>query len=115
MYPSGPTVTVRGATNLGSETMGGGPNARVAARKRATFRDVRPSTNSSLNPVPHCSCLQKGLQPSHDVRFPSSHSSPGSTTPSPQGGSWHVAWQPSPSLTFPSSHSSPGSTTPSPQ
>src|SRR5712691_514270 len=54
------------------------------------------------------------VQLSVSTVFPSSQSSPGSRTPSPQRGS-RQALQPSPSTALPSSHSSPGSTIPSPQ
>src|SRR5262249_11310775 len=49
-------------------------------------------------------------QPSSLFVLPSSHSSPGSTIPSPQRGScMQVAEQPSPEAVLPSSHCSPGS------
>src|SRR5690349_16615410 len=64
-----------------------------------------------------CSILQVAEQPSPDTLLPSSHSSPGSRTPSPQRGARvHVAVQPSPGVPFaaPSSHSSLHSTSPFP-
>src|SRR5439155_19728223 len=54
------------------------------------------------------------LQLSVSMVFPSSQSSPGSRTPSPQRGS-RQSLQPSPFTVLPSSQSSPGSTIPSPQ
>src|SRR5439155_1039421 len=63
----------------------------------------------------HGSRRQLEEQPSPDTVLPSSHCSPGSTTPSPQRGSrWQVAEQPSPERVLPSSHCSPGSRIPLP-
>src|SRR5262245_15148477 len=59
--------------------------------------------------------VQSFSHPSPGVMLPSSHSSPGSSCPSPQTGSLvHIAEHPSPSAVLPSSHSSPASTVPSP-
>src|SRR5262249_61948817 len=75
---------------------------------------MQPSFGSSLPPPYVSSRAQSALQPSPSVRFPSSHSSPRSTIPSPHS-LVQAAEQPSPLTVLPSSHSSPGSTRPLPQ
>src|SRR5262245_52184822 len=65
-------------------------------------------------PLPQPVNLQLLSQPSPLTLLPSSHCSPGSRCPLPQG-IWHVEEQPSPFAVLPSSHCSPGSTMPLPQ
>src|SRR5580693_8507756 len=75
-----------------------------------------------LHPV---SIVQVELQPSPEAVFPSSHCSPGNTSPSPHtavhvppeqcGSIVHVGEHPSYGMVFPSSHSSSPSLVPSPQ
>jgi hypothetical protein len=48
----------------------------------------------SVMPLPHFSSdMQSALQPSPEMRFPSSHTSPGSTTPLPHDASVQTPWK----------------------
>src|SRR5580700_4722019 len=87
--------------------------ARVVAGGSVTFVQLHPD-----------SIVQVELQPSPEVVLPSSHCSPGNTSPSPHtavhvppvqcGSMVHVGEQPSYGMVLPSSHSSEPSLMPSP-
>jgi hypothetical protein len=117
----------------GTSKFGCGGGVRVAgAFEGIMSRKMMGTVRSPVLPSTSCvqfqfgSSLQSAEQPSPDRVLPSSHSSSGSFSPSPQGdvhpsvpvqtgSDLQSGEHPSPGIRFPSSHDSSPSATPSPQ